>query len=103
MNTDDNMANVSPIKGVRPRYRNTLEKELRHVERLLKTDVSTFHLPETLNSIHQSKCLLKFFSEKLTIQIERLAVWFSTDDPDFVESVLDDDCNLNLSVERSLI
>ena len=35
--------------------------------------------------------------------MESLAEWFSTDDPDFVESLLDDDCNLNFSVERSLI
>ena len=27
----------------------------------------------------------------------------STDDPDFVETVLYEDCNLNLCVERSLI
>ena len=53
VNTDDNIANVSSIKGIRTRYRNTLEKELRHVEELLETDVSTFDLPETLNSIHQ--------------------------------------------------
>ena len=97
------MVNVSSIKGIRTRYRNTLEKELRHVEELLETDVSTFDLPETLNSLHQSKCLLKSYSEKLTIQMERLVECLSSDDPDFVETVLDEDCNLNLSVEHSLI
>ena len=35
--------------------------------------------------------------------MERLVECLSTDDPDFVETVLDKDCNLNLSVERSLI
>ena len=35
--------------------------------------------------------------------METLVEWLSTDDPDFVETVLDEDCNLNLSVERSLI
>ena len=54
MNTYDKMANVSSIKGIMTRYRNTLEKELRQLDELLKTDVSTFDLPETLNSIHQS-------------------------------------------------
>ena len=57
---------------IRKRYRNTLEKELRHVEELLKTDVSTFDLPETFNSIHQPKYSLKSYSEKLTIEMERL-------------------------------
>ena len=72
VNTDDNTANVSSIKEIRKRYGNTLEKELRHVEELLKTDVSTFDLPETFHSIHQPKRLLKFYSEKLTIEMERL-------------------------------
>ena len=44
--------------------------ELRHVEEMLKTDVSTFDLPETLR-IRQSKCLMKSYSGKLQIQMER--------------------------------
>ena len=35
VNTDDNLANVSSIKGIRKRYRNTFGKELRYAEDLL--------------------------------------------------------------------
>ena len=66
-----------------------MEKRLRHVDELLETRASTFDLTETLNSIHQSKCLLKSYSEKLTIQMERLVECLSTYDPDFVGTVLD--------------
>lgn len=97
------MATVASTKGVRTRYRNTLDKELRVAKDLLKQDVSRFELSDMLKQIQKSKCLLKTYSEKLMLQVDKLSQILDEDEADFLEKALDEDCQLNFLVEDCLI
>lgn len=61
----------SAIKGVRTKYRNMLEGELETARKILKEEVSTLKKPELLKDIQNCKLLLKSYSEKLSVQMEK--------------------------------
>lgn len=101
--SDRKMMSIASIKGVQTRYRNIPEKEIHNARRDLLSDVSTTDKDECLKSMQKIKCLSKTYSEKLTVQIERLTNCLSETDTDFLETVLDQDCQLNFDVEHCLI
>ncbi|XP_060588499.1 uncharacterized protein LOC132743919 [Ruditapes philippinarum] len=97
------MASVTSLKGVRTRYRNTLGKELQKANELLNEEVSEIDPYICVKEIHKSKCLLKTYSEKLTVQMEKLINAIGDNDKEFVQSVLDEDCDLNYEAENCLV
>ena len=97
------MASVSVLKGARTRYRNTLEKELQKARDIMKIDVSTVDREEFFKDIHKSKCLLKSYSEKLIVQMEKLTNSLDDSESDYITNVLDEDCEMNFMVESCLV
>ena len=96
------MANIPTLKGVRTKYRKTLELTISKARGLLKCDVSNTSEDEFLCEINRTKDILKLYSEKLLSHMERLTEGLDESDV-FLQTVVDEDCDLNLEVEHWLI
>ena len=92
------MATLALLKGVRTKYRKTLEKELTKARGLLQSDVSTVSKVDFVIEIEETKTILKTYSDKLTLHMDKITE--HTDDAELIQSVLDEDCDLNVEVGR---
>jgi hypothetical protein len=88
------MSNISYIKGVRTRFRKTLESEIKKATDLLESDYEEYELEERI--AHVSKCVekLKAYREKVETQSEKFASLLKEDDTDLIQNVLEEDCDL---------
>lgn len=94
------MANVSTIKAVRTRYRNTLNVEI-EAARLLMSAESFESDPVVVgNKIIK---LLKCYSEKLEVQMGKLTDAIGESDSEMIEKIVDEDCELLRVAENCLI
>lgn len=91
------------LKGVRTRYRNILVKEISNAKRILESDFKDCVTDDCVKDIQRCKQLLKTYSGKLTGQMEKIAEYFGEEDEDYVEQVLDEDCEMNLDIENIVI
>ena len=58
---------------------------------------------DCLKEVRKLKQMFKTYSEKLTIQMEKVAECFEDKEPEFVEQIIDEDCQLNFEVGEFLI
>ena len=88
------MAGLAYLKGVRTRFRNTLESEIRMSKDLLTSDCDERNLNEI--KVNITKCLekLKTYSGKVEFQSEKLSAAMGEDDLAEIEKVVDEDCLL---------
>lgn len=93
----------SALKGVRTRFRNILDRELKNAKELLCKEVSVFDISECLKGVKKSVLLLKSYSEKLSVNLEKMCDCFSESEPEYVDRILDEDCQLNFEVENVII
>ena len=90
---------AASVKGVRARYRNTLDKEIKHANCLLEIETSELQKSDCLKEVRKCKQLLKTYSEKLMIQMVKGANCLGDKDPEFVEQIIDQDCQLRVVCE----
>lgn len=88
------MANLKYLKGVRTRYKNTLETEIQFSVDLIQGNTYTANIEEQI--IKANKCLekLKSYKEKLEIQSEKLISAMDEKDSERIENILEEDCKL---------
>ena len=88
------MAGLAYLKGVRTRFRNTLESEIRMAKDLLTSDYDERNLNEI--KVNITKCLekLKTYSGKVEFQSEKLSAAMGEEDLTEIEKVVDEDCLL---------
>jgi hypothetical protein len=88
------VSNISYIKDVRTKLRNTLESELNKATDLLESDYEVYELEE--RTAHFSKCVekLKAYRETVETQSEKFASLIKEYDRDFIQIILEEDCDL---------
>ena len=88
------MAGLAYLKGVRTRFRNTLESEIRMAKDLLTSDCDERNLNEI--KVNITKCLekLKTYSGKVEFQTEKLSAAMGEEDLTEIEKIVDEDCLL---------
>lgn len=86
------MAGLAYLKGVRTRFRNTLESEIRIAKGLLTSVYDERNLNEI--KVNITKCLekLKTYSGKVEFQSEKLSAAMGEEDLAEIEKVVDEDC-----------
>lgn len=88
------MSNVKYLKGVRTRYFNILDKEVKSAHELLETDLSLANTDDVLSNIHLCVDKLKTYVDKLEVQSEKLTCAIGETDEELTDSILKDDTNL---------
>ena len=89
---------LSYLKGVRTRYRNTLENELEYGQSILKDDTKQFDSEYITNEITISIEKLKLYSEKLEKQTEKYVDALGDDTEEDIDEILEHDTRLINSV-----
>ncbi|CAG2195806.1 unnamed protein product [Mytilus edulis] len=92
-----NMSNVRFLKGVRTRYRNSIQTEILNGKQILSSEVDK--LDEQRFVLEATKCAdkLKMYSEKLEIQSGKLASALE-DEGEVIDDIVGEDCELCSSV-----
>ncbi|CAG2208913.1 unnamed protein product [Mytilus edulis] len=91
------MSNVRFLKGVRTRYRNSIQTEILNGKQILSSEVDK--LDEQRFVLEATKCAdkLKMYSEKLEIQSGKLASALE-DEGEVIDDIVGEDCELCSSV-----
>ncbi|XP_060565357.1 uncharacterized protein LOC132724504 [Ruditapes philippinarum] len=97
------MPTVASLKGVRTKYRKVVITELQKANDLLKSEVSAVSEIEFLKDVQKCKSLLKSYSEKLMSQMDKLSERLTKSDSEYLQQIVDEDCNLNFEVENCII
>ncbi|VDI16700.1 Hypothetical predicted protein [Mytilus galloprovincialis] len=87
------MSNVRFLKGVRTRYRNSIQTEILNGKQILSSEVDK--IDEQRFVLEATKCAdkLKMYSEKLEIQSGKLASALE-DEGEFIDDIVGEDCEL---------
>ena len=89
---------LSYLKGVRTRYRNTLENELEYGQSILQDDTKQFDSEYITNEIMISIEKMKLYSEKLEKQTEKYVDALGDDTEEDIDEILEHDTRLINSV-----
>ena len=97
------MAAVASLKAVRTKNRHVVETELQKAKEYLINDDSAESKSELFKDVQKCKSLLKSYSEKLMSQVDKLSERLSESDSEYLQKILDEDCNLSFEVESCVI
>jgi len=93
------MANVSSLKGVRTRYRNTLSAELDNGNAMMLSVSEESDRKRIIPDAKRCLKLVNTYSVKLEEHLPKLTDCIGDSDTDFVKKILDEDCALILKAE----
>ena len=97
--------NVRYLKGVRTRFRNTLEKEIQNSSSILSSNIELLEREIHVDRISVCAQKIKTYMDKLEIQTEKVASALTESDSEYMELMLEEDfalqahavdCHLNL-------
>ena len=91
------MASLPHAKGVRTRFRNTLEHEMNRGNDIIISDIDNCNVDELIANSGKSIKILKLYIVKLEIQSEKVAALMVEPDPDDqkpLEVIADEDVDL---------
>ena len=91
------MANLPSLKGVRTRYRNVLESEIKSGNEVLNYKSIDYDFETKLNQAAVHVCVKKLtdYHTKLETQSEKLCAALGDVKGDVIERIIQEDCDLN--------
>ena len=95
------MANVTSLKAVRTRYRNTLEREISKAKVILSADITLVDTDDYSQQANMCNAMLKTYSSKLNEQMNKLLDVISETNEDLAATVVEEDCELLFHVEQA--
>lgn len=96
------MANVSSMKAVRTKYRNTLDKENTNAKVIVSSDISKTDINTLLQGASMCLNLLRTYSSKLEEQMGKLSTLLMEKEADLASEIVDDDCHLIFETEKNI-